>query len=166
MSGIDRAVAAEVEDEVRRYVAGYCGALWNYVTTGEPIDYDALDFWEFPMLMISGAGDACSVTFWSRSGFDEMVRPGYEHYYQDGWDGRVEVHSAKASLVGPSFSVVETTGSRYRADGSVNSSWSCLYVLRRTARGWKHIAVDAALPPRSVSDWGNWLESVAPEDRA
>ena len=154
-------LADELEAEIRSYVAAYTGALWHYVTGGKPIDYDALGYWKFPILMIGGAGESCSVTIHDEASFDAMVKPGYEHYLRDGWDGRVEVHQAKATLAGPAIGLVESAGSRYRADGSVNSSWSCTYLLQRTARGWKHIGVDAGLPPRAVAQWGAWLNSVA-----
>jgi hypothetical protein len=161
MTGNDDDLAREAEADVRSYVAGYCRALWKYVTQGARIDYDALGFWKFPLMMISGTGEACSVNIYDEAAFDAMVRPGYEYYYGDGWDGRVEVHSAEATIVGASFAVVETTGSRYRADDSVNSSWSCLYLLQRDGIGWKHIGVDSALPPRSVANWSRWLSSLA-----
>jgi hypothetical protein len=156
--------AADIERHVRAYIAGYCGALWRYVTEGTQIDYDALGYWQFPFLMIGGAGQACSVSIYDAASFDEMVKPGYQAYYRDGWDGSVELHSVDVTLAGPSIGFAQTTGSRYRANGTVNSSWSCLYMLRRTQAGWKHIGVDAALPPRSTSDWGDWLVSVAMDE--
>ncbi len=131
------------------------------MTGGVPIDYDALGYWKFPFLMIGGEGHACSVTIFGEEAFDAMVKPGYEAYYRDGWDGRVEVHGCDVTLAGDMFGFAHTTGSRYRADGSVNSSWDCLYMLRRTAAGWRHIGVDAALPPRSTGAWGDWLIAVA-----
>ncbi len=124
--GSDTDLAAEQEQEVRRYVHGHCGALWTYVTEGKAIDYQELGFWKFPIMTVFGSEEACSVTIRDIANFDEMVRPGYEYYYRDGWDGRVEVQTAKASIISPTIGVVESTGSRYRADGSVNSNWSCL----------------------------------------
>jgi hypothetical protein len=159
--GIDEGqLAAEAEQEVRRYVHGYCGALWDYLTAGAEIDYEALGFWKFPILMVSGARDACRIDIRDAASLDAMVKPGYEYYHRDGWDGRVEVHSAKATLISPTLAAVETTGSRYRADDSVNSSWSCVYLVQRTGQGWKHIGVDSALPLRDLREWGDWLVSV------
>ncbi|MDG2005164.1 MAG: hypothetical protein P8J20_17720 [Novosphingobium sp.] len=156
--------AQDIENHVRAYIDGYCGALWQYVTQGRTIDYDALGYWKFPFLMIGGEDHSCSVSIFDEASFDAMVKPGYEAYYRDGWDGSVKLHSLNVTLASSSVGFAETTGSRYRADGSVNSSWSCLYMLRRTQQGWKHVGVDAALPPRRISDWGDWLVSVAMDE--
>jgi hypothetical protein len=159
--GWNEQLAAEAEEEVRRYVRGYCGALWDYVTEGTQIDYEALGFWSFPILMISGTIEACRIDIRDAASLDAMVKPGYEHYFRDGWDGRVEVHTAKAKMSGSTFATVKTTGSRYRADDSINSSWECAYLMRRDHDGWKHIGVDSALPLRAMSEWGAWLGSLA-----
>jgi hypothetical protein len=163
MAGSSESLAFQAEQEVRRYVLGYCSALWDYVTGGTEIDYEALGFWKFPVLMLSGSADACRIDIRDVASLDAMVKPGYEHYYRDGWDGRVEVHTAKATLSGLSFATVETAGSRYRADGSINSSWECVYLMQHTAKGWKHIGVDSALPLRDVCEWGDWLGSLVSE---
>src|SRR5678816_3876060 len=112
MAGSSESLAFQAEQEVRRYVLGYCSALWDYVTGGTEIDYEALGFWKFPILMLSGSADACRNDIRDVASLDAMVKPGYEHYYRDGWDGRVEVHTAKATLSGLSFATVETAGSR------------------------------------------------------
>jgi hypothetical protein len=161
MGGSNQTFAVEAEHEVRRYVHGYCGALWKYLTEGADIDYEALGFWKFPILMVSGSADAYRIDFRDDGSLDAMVKPGYENYFRDGWDGRVEVHTAKATMAGATFATVETTGSRYRADDSVNSSWECVYLMQHTREGWKHIGVDSALPLRDVREWGDWLGSLA-----
>jgi hypothetical protein len=134
--------------------------LWDYVTEGTDIDYEELDFWKFPILMVSGAADACRIDIRDAASLDAMVKPGYENYFREGWDGRVEVHTAKATMSGPTFATVETTGSRYRADGSVNSSWECINQMQHTEQGWKHIGVDSTLPLRDASEWRDWLGSL------
>jgi hypothetical protein len=162
MSDADAHIAAEVEATCRRYLAGYPAALWRYLTDGSDIDYDALGFWSFPMMFIIGAAEGgSSVTIVDRDQFDSQVRAVYDQYYVDGWGGDLRLDAAKVSVVSPDVALIETSGTRFRSDGSDFNKWDSCYWMKRTAAGWKQFAVTDTEPPRPPArEWVRWLRAA------
>ena len=162
MSSSEADIVAEVEATCRRYLKGYPDALWRYLRDGTPVDYDALGFWSFPMMFIIGDGKGgSSVTIVDQALFDSQVRAVYDTYGAEGWGGDLRLDTAKVSVVSPDVALIETTGTRFRADGSDFNKWDSCYWLKRTAAGWKQFAVtDTEAPRPPAQEWVRWLRAA------
>ena len=155
-------IVAEVEDVCHQYLVAYPAALWRYLIEGTAIDYDDLGFWSFPMMFIIGDGRGGSaVSIVDQASFDSQVRAVYDQYYADGWGGDLKDDSAKVSVVSPDVALIETTGTRFRADGSPFNTWDSCYWMKRTAAGWKQFAVtDTEAPRPPAQEWVRWLRAA------
>jgi hypothetical protein len=162
MAGTDQDIAAEVEATCKRYLKGYPAALWRYLRDGTPVDYDALGFWSFPMMFIIGDGKGgSSVTIVDEALFDSQVRAVYDTYGAEGWGGDHRLDSARVSVVSPDVALIETTGTRFRADGSDFNHWDSCYWMKRGAGGWKQFAVtDTEAPRPPAQEWVRWLRAA------
>jgi hypothetical protein len=162
MTADEAAIAAEVEATCRRYLKGYPAALWRYLTEGAAVDYDALGFWSFPMMFIIGDGKGgSSVTIVDQALFDAQVRAVYDQYYAEGWGGDLRLDSAKVSVVSSDVALIETSGTRFRADGADFNTWDSCYWMKRAAAGWKQFAVtDTEAPRPPAQEWVRWLRSA------
>jgi hypothetical protein len=158
----EKSIVAEVEDMARRYFHNYSAAVYRCLTDGTPIDYDALGFWTFPMLFVTGSESNSHVTVVGCGPFDEQVLAICQRYCDGGWAGELEVNDARVSIVTSDVALVETKGHRFTADGGIYNDWrSCLWV-RRSPTAWRQFAVTETERPRPLtSEWVAWLSATA-----
>ena len=151
-------VKDEVEAAYRRYITDYPAALWAHFRDGRAIDYDALDFWQFPMLFVVGTVGGTGIAIVDSDAFDRQVRAMYAGYVAEGWGGGIVLDRCDVSPIAADMALIETEGTRFRADGGVLNRWAACYWMRRTPGGWKHIAVTDTEPPRpDARQWAQWL---------
>jgi hypothetical protein len=148
--------AAEVEESYRRYIQAYPQQL---LTKGRPIDFDALGFWSFPLLIV--ACPQSGIFMLDEQAFDEMFRSQYDKYREDGWTGRVELDMVSVHPLQPGVAVLESKGSRYRTDGSRIDSWDTFYVLRKAKGIWQTVMITDSIDTRpTVEQWAVWARSL------
>jgi hypothetical protein len=154
------AIAAEVTDATSRYFHGYSAAVYRCLTEGMPIDYDALGFWAFPLLFVTGTEERTDVSVVACVDFDAQIRVICEEYRQGGWAGTLELEETAVSVISADLALIETAGRRFCADGGVYNRWKSCYWLRRSAGGWRQFAVVETDPPRpTAGQWVDWLQS-------
>ncbi|AMK19939.1 MULTISPECIES: hypothetical protein [Sphingobium] len=163
----EKASERAIEAAYRDYIVRYPAALWKWLQDGQPIDYDALGFWTFPMLFIAGTegagGEATYAGIQTLAEYDAGVRGIYRRFYDMGWRGRIELDRGDASLIGSVMGMIETRGTRYLDDGSILNHWDAVYMYRLVDGAWKQFAVaDVEKGRPSADQWRAWLGSLAP----
>jgi hypothetical protein len=161
MTNEDSAIVAQIEAQYHRYITDYPAALWSYLTKGTAIDYDALNYWSFPMLFVTGWSSGTQVSIVDRATFDAKNRALYDTYYAEGWGGGIQASATKVSVISPAAAVIETAGNRYRSDGNLFNTWNACYWLRHDGDGWKQFGIaDTESPRPSAAEWVSWLSTT------
>jgi len=154
------ALRAEACAAYERYVLGYSSALLHRVEGGDPIDYGALPFWSFPILLIGGDAANTHVALMDQATFDRNCVAHYIGFYERGWRS-VRLEGAEVSLFGHDLAVVDGYGTRLRGDDSVLNQFRAYYWMRRFAGEWRQVALldtDASIP--DIGLWAAWLRGV------
>jgi hypothetical protein len=143
---------AEIERIYRQYFHDYPLQLQ---TEGKPIDFAALGFWAFPLVLV---GDTIAIL--DEPAYDAIFSGLYDRYRDDGWAGRVEVDDVRIHMPRTDLAILEGRGTRYRADGSVIDGFDSVYFLRRFTGRWQCFLVVNTGRPRPRSDqWEAWFRA-------
>jgi len=166
-AGADAAIA-EVRATYDRYIQDFPPALVRRFESGEPVDYEALKLFRFPLLLIQGQdvvqgdGAGSRVLIWDEATFDKNVCDAFGRAYAAGWRA-TKATDVKVTLAAPDLAIVEMQGSRFGADGSTFNRVEASYWLRRFDDGWRIVAgFDCPGVIPQAAEFAAWFGNVWP----